>query len=398
MNCGRTKTVFANYSRCISHFKTSSDTLLLLFALLCVSLFSQHASSQDLRDRSALKVYFPEEVFFCIQPSLELTPDSIIGGIAPYTYRWWSEDGVLSLADTLEWQGIDTTRIWLEVADSEGFRGRSSTLAIPYPLIPASFTVNQTQGCQPHEVEFRSDYLAFQHVDMMQWDFGTGDSATTLASAVHTYPVAGTFLPSLTITDNHGCRWRDTLNVELRVFPSPQASFVIEDSIIYLPHAALRPENTTVGAGVYNWDFGPWGQSQEDSPRFDLSADVEGTAELQLTATNAFGCASVFSQSIKVIRPISFYIPNAFSPDRDGINEEWLPRGNGVDASHYHLDVFDQWGTVIFSTEDLEQPWDGKNASTRIDVAPGMYAYRIIARDSERGVGHEFKGVVVVIR
>ena len=123
--------MFAFFSRRISLLKTSSRTLLLSLALLCALFVSQHASSQDLRDRSALKVFFPEEVFFCIQPSLQLTPDSIIGGIAPYTYRWWSEDGVLSLADTLEWQGNDTTRIWLEVADSEGFRARSSTLAIP---------------------------------------------------------------------------------------------------------------------------------------------------------------------------------------------------------------------------------------------------------------------------
>ena len=90
-----------------------------------------------MRDRSALKVYFPEEVFFCLQPTLRLTPDSIVGGIEPYSYRWWSDNGVLSLSDTLEWEGNDTTRLWLEVTDSEGFRGRSSTLAIPYPLIPA---------------------------------------------------------------------------------------------------------------------------------------------------------------------------------------------------------------------------------------------------------------------
>jgi gliding motility-associated-like protein len=390
--------VFFSQHPYIASLKTGYSPWRLVLFYCYALLIAFNSSAQEMRDRSTLKVYLPEEIHFCKEPWLKLAPDSIVGGIEPLSYRWWNESGNLSQSDTLIWQGSDSTVIWLEVTDGAGFSHRTNTAAIPYPAIPANFTVNHTQGCLPLEVEFRSEYLAFQHVAWMHWDFGSGDSASTIASAVHTFTDAGTFLPSLTITDYHGCRWRDTLNVELRVFPAPQASFVIEDSIIYLPHAALRPENTSEGAGAYSWDFGPWGQSQEDSPRFDLSSDMEGTAELQLTATNTFGCASVFSQSIKVVRPISFYIPNAFSPDRDGINEEWLPRGNGVDASHYHLDVFDQWGTVIFSTEDLEQPWDGKNAITRIDVAPGMYAYRIIARDSERGVGHEFKGALVVLR
>lgn len=361
-------------------------------------LIAQHTSAQETRERTALKVYLPERVYFCDEPWLKLAADSIVGGIAPFTYRWWNESGFLSQHDTLIWQGADTSVIWLEVTDGAGFRERTSTTALPYPLIPASFSVNHTQGCLPLEVEFRSDYLAFQHLQSMQWDFGTGEPATTMASAVFTYAEAGNYFPSLILTDDAGCIWRDTLNVEIRVFPLPRASFDIEDTVIYLPHADLKPENTSEGAGSYSWDFGPWGISTEHSPSFDFSIDVEGTANLELTAANTFGCSSVFSQAVKVVRPISFFIPNAFSPDRDGINDSWLPVGNGVDPAHYRLDLFDAWGTVVFSTDDPEQAWDGKNAMTRIDLAPGLYAYRILARDTERCVGHEFKGGVLLLR
>jgi gliding motility-associated-like protein len=390
--------VFSFLFQNISSAKAANSPLLLTLAFGLFFIISVDSIAQETRERSALKVYLPEEVNFCINPWLTLSPDSIVGGIEPYAYQWWSEDGFLSQSDTLVWQGSDTTTIWLEVTDGAGFRERANTSALPYPSIPATFSVNQTQGCLPLEVEFRSDFLAFQQLQSMQWDFGIGAPSTTMASAVCRFEEAGTYYPSLVLTDNNGCIWRDTLNVEIRVFPLPQASFELEDTLIHLPHADLKPNNTSEGAGNYYWDFGPWGESLEHSPSFDFSSEIEGTSALELTAINAFGCTSIFSQTVKVVRPISFFIPNAFTPDRDGINEGWIPIGSGVDTSHYHLDVFDPWGTVIFSTDTIEQAWDGKNAASSIDLAPGLYTYRIVARDTEHGVGHEFKGTVTLIR
>ena len=61
--------------------------------------------------------------------------------------------------------------------------------------------------------------------------------------------------------------------------------------------------------------------------------------------------------------PVEFhlYVPNAFTPDNDGVNDAFHPLGAGFEGSSYSFSVFSRWGEVVFATDDPEQPWIGQN-------------------------------------
>jgi len=136
----------------------------------------------------------------------------------------------------------------------------------------------------------------------------------------------------------------------------------------------------------------------KNSPRFDFPENQEGLYLITLKAQNAFGCFDESQNEIMITQGISLFVPNAFTPDGDGINDEWSFQGLGIDALHIQTEIYDAWGVVIFSSSDARAIWNGANVQTDQKVHPGMYNYRIVARDTEHGVGHLYQGYVQVIR
>ena len=86
----------------------------------------------------------------------------------------------------------------------------------------------------------------------------------------------------------------------------------------------------------------------------------------------------------------AFYIPSAFTPNGDFINELWAPKSNFLDSSKYHIDIFDKAGTIILSA-DGPVNWDGKKVRPG-DVLPAQtFGYYIEATDKKGGT-YIFKG------
>src|SRR6202007_1975877 len=76
-----------------------------------------------------------------------------------------------------------------------------------------------------------------------------------------------------------------------------------------------------------------------------------------LTATNQFGCVSRDTVTITVSQEYALYIPNAYSPNGDNINEGWKPQGFGI--KKIQILVYDRWGQKLFEAKDLNTFWDG---------------------------------------
>jgi len=80
--------------------------------------------------------------------------------------------------------------------------------------------------------------------------------------------------------------------------------------------------------------------------------------------TTRFGCDSLINLNLSKY-PI--YVPNVFSPDGDGINDQFYPIGPKSEDFSYEMQIFDGWGNLIYQGKE----WDG------VDAEPGVYVYRI---------------------
>ena len=83
------------------------------------------------------------------------------------------------------------------------------------------------------------------------------------------------------------------------------------------------------------------------------------------------------SNTVSVQDPFTLYIPTIFSPDGDGVNDEFNIKGDGFDELTF--EIYNRWGQIVFQSEDMETGWDGRFQNK--DSPIGTYVYRILIRN-----------------
>lgn len=112
-----------------------------------------------------------------------------------------------------------------------------------------------------------------------------------------------------------------------------------------------------------------------------LAQDVLPNKVYRVTAVKR-GDASIRSQSnyAEVIPELKMYIPNAFTPNGDGINDQFGVKGEGI--SGFHLYVYDRWGKVVFESSDPQHEWDGTYKGQ--PVQQDTYVYEVMSESYGR--------------
>ncbi|MFN8166203.1 MAG: gliding motility-associated C-terminal domain-containing protein [Bacteroidia bacterium] len=81
------------------------------------------------------------------------------------------------------------------------------------------------------------------------------------------------------------------------------------------------------------------------------------------------------SNYAEVIPPVSIYIPSAFTPNGDGINDAFFVKGEGI--RDFHLYIYNRWGEVIFESTNAKSQWDGTFQGK--PVQQDVYVYQVFA-------------------
>ena len=107
---------------------------------------------------------------------------------------------------------------------------------------------------------------------------------------------------------------------------------------------------------------------------------------------------SLTAPEIKKANSYTFFIPNAFSPDDNGINDIFIPVMMGIDESDYQFWIFDKQGNLIFNVfNDPSIGWNGKIKNSIDLMQNDVYVWKVLLKDKE-GVRHSFIGTVNLIR
>ena len=189
----------------------------------------------------------------------------------------------------------------------------------------------------------------------------------------------------------------------------------------YIDHLELEVEVQPAGAGAvtvvntaYVEDYWTEEFIANDPLVFKASANEEWEFDRWLVqTTNPYPNESSTSMTLnlqdvsyeKVIalfKEVEFriFIPNAFTPDNDGVNDSFLPLGQGYDAVEYEFLVFNRWGEVVFKTNDPNEPWIGQNNQVGgyHYVNDGVYMYSVTALGYHDISSQVFRGSVTIVR
>lgn len=213
----------------------------------------------------------------------------------------------------------------------------------------------------------------------------TGNPVTMVFDETNQYTVKHT------VTDGFGCT--DTAVSVVQVKPKPNAGFEYTESPGNT-NATLQVNNLTSGADSYAWDFGNGSTSELVNPA--ITYDKEGTYSIRLIAKNAENCND--TATVQYFYLPGFWMPNAFTPNRDGHNDQLRPVTQRTTMQPYSFSVYNRWGQLLFCTHDPAKGWDGTYNGHPCETGSYTFIIQFNKGNNETpGIATQ-RGVVTLIR
>jgi gliding motility-associated-like protein len=313
------------------------------------------------------------------------------------TGTWWDfGDGgtsTLSTADHAFGSMNDTFSVTLAVITNYGCVDTITQAAYTYPLPVFNYGPQLSAGCDAFTTTFNeTSTVSGGMIINWLWDFGDGNLIYT-PSPVHTYDSAGSYYVSLTVTDTYGCTMGDTLNYPVVVYPHPIAAFSASpyEASVFAPNIQFNNEST--GAAQWDWDLGDNETSIMQDP-YHVYPDT-GTYMVTQIAINQYGCRDTTEHPITINGETTTFIPNAFTPNGNGLNDVFAPKFYGI--TEYQMFIFDRWGNQIFKTSSMTEGWNGRVNGAGEEVQQDVYVYKIFTKDLLRN-DHRYIGTITVVK
>jgi gliding motility-associated-like protein len=228
------------------------------------------------------------------------------------------------------------------------------------------------------------------------WDFNDGTSTTQNPN--HCFNTPGQYTISLTVTSNAGCTSTFNVNNYIDVYANPVAAFTAAPQ----PTSELDPtvfftDASTGGVTSWLWSFGDTTNATSTLQNPFFNYQVAGCHNAVLTVATSNGCTDTTAQIICIDPDVTLFVPNAFTPNGDGVNEVFMPQGIGIDPDHFEMWIFDRWGNMIYYTDDFYQGWNGKVQGHEEICQIDTYVWKIKAVDVLGGK-HNLIGKVSLIK
>ncbi len=329
----------------------------------------------------------------CVGSGTQLSA-AVAGGTPNYTYTW--QPGSMA-GNTQNVMPAASTTYSVYVTDANGCSDSSTVFVAVNPLPVANFSGDNLAGCPPLCVNFRnlSTPPSSATITSGTWDFGDGSPLASLTDSTHCYTTSGLYSVTLTVTTSDGCSSSITFTNYIDVFQSPVAAFVASPQ----PTTIMTPEITftdqSLNAITWSWSFGDPtdATSTLQNPTFTYADPT--CYQVELTVTSNIGCSDSVIQQICIRPDVNIFVPNAFTPDGDGLNDVFYPVTTGINPAKFEFWIFDRWGNLVFNTTGLNKGWDGtfKGEPVQVDT----YVWKINATDM-LGIKHSVEGKVTVIK
>lgn len=314
------------------------------------------------------------------------------GIIQTYAWDFGDNAGESAQSDPAYLYGAaGTYTVGLTVTTDHGCTNDTTKQLNIYPPPVIDFTSDITAGCAPLIVNFTDlTTLTSGNIAAWRWDFGDGTTSNQ-QNPTHAYDSAGTYTVSLQVTTNFGCTDIFTFTNMITVYPNPVAAFTAQPNPTTEFDPTIYFTDESLGATVWDWNFGNGDSSTTQNPR--VTYDAPGTYTVLLYVENQYGCHDTISGEVIIAPEYTFYIPNAFTPNGDGINDSF--GGAGTNIKNYEMYIFNRWGEKIHTSYDLTSRWDGYMGNEKVQDEVYVYLVKIVDIFDQP---HTYRGTVTMIR
>ncbi|MDF2187530.1 PKD domain-containing protein [Paraflavitalea sp. CAU 1676] len=258
---------------------------------------------------------------------------------------------------------------------------------------PDPVIVSDTATCINQALDLQASLVVPDTAITWKWDLGSNGSSDKAVVSVK-YPQTGTYAVGLEATNKLGCK----NNTSKNIFVSPGPTITINGSLtIPVGSEAPLPVSYSSNAATYSW-----------TPVRNLSctdcptpvANPKSTTTYTVRAADVYGCAVSQDITVTVIcNKENYFVPNTFSPNNDGQNDVFMPRGRSIDRVN-RMQIFNRWGELVFEkrnfmVNDASAGWNGTFKGK--PAAADVYVY-VIEFVCDNSAIVPFRGNVTLLR
>ena len=290
------------------------------------------------------------------------------------TYQWSNAGVAIAGATSNTFLAAQSGDYTVEIANASGCTATSNTVSVSFNAgITVSIYAKTLFPCDG-DLLFLS---TTQNYSQINWTTGE-DGIQISVSQSGKYGV--------TVVNPGGCTATKEVNITFLPKPfveaGPDVSSDCVDGVLL----------NGVGEGAPLWEPA---EGLSNDYTFDVRAFPINTTMYYLTVDN--GTCKAIDSLIVYAECSSVYVPSAFSPNGDGLNDTF--NAIGMDLKDFKLMVYNRWGEKIFETQDLSFGWDGKYKG---DASPfGLYVWELEAKDKNGKAmlnDNQKRGVVSLVR
>ena len=301
------------------------------------------------------------------------------GGAGSYTYEWISDNTLISNDSTFDFIITYSQTVVLTVSDQCGDSATDEVILTSEltPVIPS--VAGETEVCYGDQLSFIADASGGAPPYTYLWSDGTtGNELNIIADTSQTY--------TLLVTDYCGTL-ADTSSIYIDVErPIASSSFDYTSEIFVIQlHNTSQPDDLQ-----YYWDFGDLTSSDSFEPTHEFLDSEDHIIILSISTSR--GCVDETELLYKA--PAMIFIPNAFTPNGDGLNDFISIQGTNIRT--VKMQIFDRWGEKVHELTTTEDKWYGSRKNGDSEYTSAVFNY-VVEWTDHRGESFRQTGSILLI-
>ena len=342
--------------------------------------------------KTSIKVYAPPVADFtfsepqCNSTSIQFTDLTPAADTSINSWTWVHNTNIFSSQQNpTQSFPTGTNSVTLTVSSAAGCNAAPITKSFVIKTKP-SINMNFSDACKFADINFSANETGTTiGIVSWHWSFGDGSANQQGNPVTHVYNANGAYPVTLYGISTEGCS-SDTISRPINIYGTNANA---GPDIIAAPN---QPIQLNASGGIsYQWTPAT-GLNNPSIP--NPVASNASDIVYYLRASTPEGCESFDTLSIKIYKGPEIYVPTAFTPNADGINDVFRVRAVGITGFEY-LSVFNRYGELVFKTNDPNKGWDGRVKGKEQET--GNFVWIVSARDY---LGNKIfkKGSLLLIR
>ncbi len=214
------------------------------------------------------------------------------------------------------------------------------------------------------------------------WEMGDNNTRSTNgsdSSLVHQYDNVGCYDITVHVVSDFGCVGTKQFECAVKVLEQPVAAFDYTPEVATNVEPFILLENKSINASYWEWNFDNRTEVMLDSIIHEFDGR-NNEYPIELTVISDDGCSDTIRIILHYKEETVIYYPSSFSPNEDGLNDEFGVSFEAVSPVDFSLKIHDRWGRQLFGSTSPNRTWNGKTTNGYL-VPSGVYPFELRYRD-----------------